>query len=129
MAMRSFDIVRDVLDKQLVDRDDMRMGRADGVILELRDGEPPRIDHFELGFAVLARRLHPRVESWFLALRNRWSVRRNARFLIPWERVMEVNQHCVKLDIEAGKSPAFEWERWLRRNVIEKIPGMKGASE
>ena len=69
------DIIRDILDKQLVDREDTEMGRVDGIVLSIDDGAP-RIDHFELGFVVLARRLHPRLERWLQALRSRWTVRR-----------------------------------------------------
>jgi hypothetical protein len=123
MAMRRLGLVRDVLDKQLVDREDIDMGRADGVILEVRDGAPPRIDHLELGFVVLARRFHPRVERWLEAIRERWSVRRSARQIVPWSKVIEVDQHHVKLDLEAGKTPAFDWERWLRKNIVTKLPG------
>ena len=57
------DFIRDLLDKQLVDSEDTRMGRADGVVMIVDDEGPPRIDHLELGFAVLARRIHPRVRS------------------------------------------------------------------
>ena len=47
--------------------------------LAQRNRTMPRIDHLELGFAVLARRLHPRLERWLQSLRERWSVRRSAR--------------------------------------------------
>jgi len=54
------DLLRDILDKQIIDRDLTSLGRVDGIVLELRDNAPPRIDAIELGFAVLARRLGPR---------------------------------------------------------------------
>jgi hypothetical protein len=127
MAMQSFDLVRDVLDKQLVDREETEMGRVDGIVIELRDGAPPRVDHLELGFAVLASRLHPRLEEWLNALRKRWSVRRSGRYHVPWERVREVAEHHITLDVAVEETPAFDWERWLRRNVVQKIPG--GAEE
>lgn len=124
MSLRHFDVIREILDKQLLDRDDNRMGRIDGVVLEVLEDGPPRVDHFELGFIVLARRLHPKLESWFASLR-RWSVRRSARQIVPWSAVTEVTQHHVKLNVEVDETPAFDWERWLRKNVVEKLPGGK----
>ena len=117
------DIVRDILDKQLCDREEIFMGRVDGLVLEVSEDGPPRVDHFELGFAVLARRIHPRVERWLQAIRKRWSVRKNARQIVPWSAVLEVTPQHIKLDLAALETPAFDWERWLRKHVIRKIPG------
>jgi hypothetical protein len=52
-------LARDVLDKQIVDEDGDRMGRVDGVLIELPPDGPPRIAGLQLGFLVLAARLHP----------------------------------------------------------------------
>ncbi len=123
---QELDLARDVLDKQLVDSDDTAMGRVDGIVLAIGDGAP-RIDHFELGFSVLARRLHPRVEQWLQVLR-RWSPRRTARQIVPWSAVLEINNHEVRLDLKAIDTPAFDWERWLRKHIVSKIPGCGEAS-
>ncbi|HEX3526734.1 MAG TPA: hypothetical protein VH988_06680 [Thermoanaerobaculia bacterium] len=117
------DLVRDVLDKQLVDREGEEMGRVDGVILEIRPDGPPRIEAFELGFVVLARRIHPRVESWLNWLRARWSVRKTARYRIPWAKVQEIREGEIQVDLRAQETPAYDWEIWLRRNVIRHLPG------
>jgi hypothetical protein len=124
--VKHLDLLRDVLDKQVVDREETKMGRVDGIVLELRDGEPPRVAALEMGFATLARRLHPRAEAWLEALRKRWSVRRTARFRPPWEKVLDVNQHHVRLDVDEEETPAFDWERWLRFHVVSRVPGEKG---
>ncbi len=120
---QELDLARDVLDKQLVDSDDTAMGRVDGIVLAIGDGAP-RIDHFELGFSVLARRVHPRVEQWLQVLR-RWSPRRTARQIVPWSAI---NSHEVRLDLKAIDTPAFDWERWLRKHIVSKIPGCGEAS-
>ena len=36
--MAEINLIRDVLDNQLVDRDGRRMGRVDGIVAELREG-------------------------------------------------------------------------------------------
>lgn len=56
------DIIRDVLDNQLVDRHQRKMGRVDGIVVELQEGQPPRLAYLEVGFPVLARRIHPHLE-------------------------------------------------------------------
>ena len=50
------DLVRDVLDELLRDRRGRKMGRVDGIVLELRDGEPPRVVALHSGLETLARR-------------------------------------------------------------------------
>ena len=117
------DLVRDVLDKQLLDRDGEEMGRVDGVILELRPNDPPRVDALELGFVVLAHHIHPRVESWLNWLRSRWTVRRTARYHIPWSKVQEIHERGISVDVRVQDTPAFDWESWLRRHVIRHLPG------
>jgi sporulation protein YlmC with PRC-barrel domain len=113
--MQQFDLIRDVLDKQLVDDVKKQMGRVDGIVLELREGEPPRVDHFEVGFAVLAERVLPRAGKWVDRLP--WSV--------PWDKVREVTQHHIILDFDAERTPAFDWELWLRKHIVDKLPGGK----
>lgn len=117
--MKTLDLARDLLDKQLVDRDETKMGRVDGVILELRGDRPPRVDAVEMGFTVLARRMGPRVTAWVEKLR-RWSVRKTAVQRIAWNKVMEIKPYHVKLDVKALDTPAFAWERWLRDHFVAK---------
>ena len=121
--MKELELVRDVLDKELIDCKETNMGRVDGVVLDVGDG-PPRIDRFELGFVVLARRVHPRLEQLVMWLR-RWSVRKSARYGIPWEKVLDVTPDHIQVDLEAMKTPAFDWERWMRKHIVEKLPGGK----
>ena len=56
------DVVRDILDKQLLDRHGQRIGRVDGLILDIRGNKPPRLAYIELGAVTLARR-HGRFTS------------------------------------------------------------------
>jgi len=122
--MKKVQLVREVLDQQLVDACDRKMGRADGVVLELRDGAPPRVDHFEVGFVVLAERIHPRLEKWVEALHKRFGVRPNARWNVPFEKMKEMDEHKITLDFEdAMTTPALAWEKWLRDHIVAHLPG------
>ena len=121
--MDEIDLARDVLDQQLIDRNGTKMGRVDGLVIAFEADGRPRVDHFELGFAVLAGRMHPRFERWLNAIRKRWSVREIARQIVPWSDVAELTENHIKLSIDAFTTPAFDWERWLRDHVVTKIPG------
>jgi hypothetical protein len=124
------ELARDILDQQVVDREETKMGRVDGLVLELREGLPPRVDHIEMGGVVLARRLSPRLERWVDGWRRRFGVRKVARYKVPWSAVLELNSYHLKLDVAALDTPNFDWERWLRDHVIEHIPRpFKGKEE
>jgi sporulation protein YlmC with PRC-barrel domain len=127
------ELARDVLDKQVVDREETKMGRVDGLVLELREGLPPRIDHIEMGAVVLARRLSPGLERWVDGWRRRFGVRKVARYRVPWSAVQEITSYHLKLDVAALDTPTFDWERWLQDHVIKHIPmplkGKEGGGE
>ena len=117
-------LVRDILDKQLLDHQEHNpMGMVDGIVMELRDdGEPPRLTAIESGVPVLARRIHPKLEPLVRALGRRFGVRRGLVYRIPWSRV---TSHAVEveIDVQADRTPATAWERWLRKHVTRYVPG------
>lgn len=116
------DLIRDVLDNQIVDRNQHRMGKVDGIVIELRDGEPPRLAYIEVGMPTLARRLHPRLQHWVTALTRKWGAKQDKPFRIPWAKVRDVGID-VEVDLEAEETPALGYEKWLRENIIKRIPG------
>src|SRR4051812_25691959 len=71
----SMDVFRDLLDKQIEDRDDERMGRVDALVCELRANGPPVITDLEVGGVSVARRIHPRLEHWAEQLHKKLGVR------------------------------------------------------
>src|SRR3954466_5407599 len=92
-------LVREVLDKKIVDRDEKKMGRVDGILLRVRDGAPPVVESLELGWVTVAARIHPVVATLVAAAHRRFSVRRSARYHVSWTRVSDVNAHRVKVDV------------------------------
>lgn len=115
-------IIRDVLDNQLVDRNQRNMGKVDGIVMECKQGEPPRIAYIEVGLPTLARRLHPRLENWMTALEEKWGAKHNKSYRIPWSKVRDVGID-VKVDVEAENTPVLGYEQWLREHIIKRIPG------
>lgn len=122
-------LFRDLLDLQVEDREDERVGRVDAITVELREGKPPRVASLELGFVPLARRMHPRLEAIAERWHKRLGVRRGARYHIPWTAVLDLDVHRVKVDVKADETPALDWERWLRRHIVGRIPGNSTEEE
>lgn len=115
-------VIRDVLDKQLVDRHGRPMGKADGVVMEWSAGEQPQLAYIEVGVITLASRLHKRLGKWVEALVKRFGDKESECYRIPWSKVV-LTGIDLTVDVEAENTPPLAFERWLRRRVIGRIPG------
>lgn len=116
------ELARDLLDQQVHDRDGEKMGKVDGVVLELRAGAPPRVAAIEIGPVALGRRLHPILGRWARALEIGCGVAADSPLRVPMARVAEVGMD-VRLDLKAKDTIAWAWERWLGEHVVDRIPG------
>lgn len=111
------DLGRDLLDQLLLDQDWQRIGRVDGVIIELRDGAPPRVAAMELGAVTLARRIHPAVERWLRALARRLKIDVTP-VRIPLTAFRDVGLD-IQLELDAATRRAVRAvDRWLVRHVL-----------
>jgi sporulation protein YlmC with PRC-barrel domain len=117
------DLIRDVLDNQLVDNRNRRMGKADGIIMVLRKGKPPRVAYIEVGGPTLAARLHPKLGEWATKLAKRFG-RGGEIYRIPWSKVKSVGID-IKVLVDAEETSALALEQWLREHVVNRIPGGK----
>ena len=120
------DLIRDVLDKKLVDREHCMMGRVSGLLMHVGESSQPRVTHVLIGGDTLWMRIHPALGRFSNALRGMWGPKRSEPVKIPWSRVETVGKD-VKLDVEAKETGALDWEIWVAKNIIERIPG--GGSE
>lgn len=116
------DLVRDILDKKIVDREDCAMGRVDGLVMQFGEHSQPRITHIEIGGKTLWSRLHPAFATLAGRLARAWGPKRDGPVRIPWSRVLTTGKH-VKLDVKAIETGALDWEIWIARHIIERIPG------
>lgn len=116
------DLIRDVLDKKLVDREDCEMGCVDGLVMQFGDRSQPRITHIQIGGSTLWMRLHPGFARLAANLARMWGPKRGEPVRIPWSRVMTIGRD-IKLDIRAKETGAIDWEIWIARHIIERIPG------
>jgi sporulation protein YlmC with PRC-barrel domain len=116
------DVIRDVLDNQIVDRNQRKMGKVDGIIIEIRDGQPPRLAYLETGATTLAQRLHPRLARWVAAIERRWGAKNSQPCRIPWSKIRDIGID-VEVDVDAEQTSVLAYEQWLRKRVIKRIPG------
>ena len=115
----------DVLDSQLVDRTEEKIGRVDVLLLELEEGRPPRAATIVVGSAARAAR----VGGWMVAVRRAvralFARRVEHESRIPFDAVRRVADN-IQVDVDGKTLDAGHRERWLREHVICKIPGAEG---
>jgi sporulation protein YlmC with PRC-barrel domain len=116
------DIVRDVLDAQLIDAGGRPLGKVDGIAVEIEEGRPPRLLYLEVSGITLARRVHHRLGVWAEWLARRFSPSGGISLRIPWSRIAKLGGN-IQVQVHAETSTAWAWERWLRDRVIGRIPG------
>jgi len=112
----------EVLDQQVIDRSGELMGKVDGIMLELREGKPPRVASLVIGGGTAARRVHPGLAEWLLRWRRRWGPKDDQPLKVPWSKVLKIGID-VQVDVDAKRTPAWAWENWLRDYIIGRIPG------
>jgi hypothetical protein len=115
-------IVRDVLDKKLFDRNNDRMGRVDGLIMQVPQRGQPRITHITIGGRPLAHRIGSRTAAVTRWIAERVGPKRLAPIRIPWSAVKTAGRD-IRLDVDAIESGARAWETWIEKNIIDHIPG------
>lgn len=121
-------VVHDVLDKALLDHEDEAMGRVDGLVMHVGEHTQPRITHIVIGGTALWDRVHPAIGRLSQRLARIWGPKRTSPVRIPWSRVNTVGRD-IKLDVEAKETGAIDWEIWIARNIIERIPGSGNDEE
>jgi sporulation protein YlmC with PRC-barrel domain len=123
MAGGGINLVRDLLDAQLVDRDERMIGRVDDIVLDVREGRPPRVAAMEVGAITLARRLHPRLGRWLRYVAVRWLPVSLRPVRLPLTLFRDVGVD-IELDVdEATTRRLLRLEHWLRRHVVGHLPG------
>jgi hypothetical protein len=116
-------VIRDVLDKQLMDRHGRPMGKADGVIMEWSAEKQPRLSFIEVGAITQAARLHERLAKSVEGLVRRFGAKLESEcYRIPWSKIV-LTGIDITVNVEAEETPPFTFERWLRSRVIGRIPG------
>lgn len=116
------DVVRDVLDTSVVDRNGREMGRVDGILLEYGDG-PPHITALLIGPSALGSRLHPALGQFVSRLERRLGIDRPQPTTIAVGDVDTIGGD-IRLRLAIGDTAAAAFEHLLR-GWIAKLPGSR----
>jgi hypothetical protein len=73
---------------------------------------------------VLGERFGKRIGRWVKLAAMKWGLRRGERTRVKWEEVRWVYSE-IKVDVDGDQTPALEWEHWLGKKVIAKLPRSK----
>jgi hypothetical protein len=115
-------LVAEVLDQQLCDARGKPAGRVDGIVLELRDDKPPRVAFVEVSPITFLARINRRLGQWYARRDSRFGEGRGVPFRIPWTRLTPSGT-SLQLDFDSEATPIVAVEEWLRRHIVERIPG------
>jgi len=119
-------LVRDVIDKLLVDRMHEPLGRADGIVLVLNDDGQPRVSRIQVGSTVLAYRLSRILGRIARKLGARFGLRGGQPVRVSFSKVCSTGIEIV-IDTSGDRFPSLAWERWIRRHITRFIPSLKGS--
>jgi len=117
------DVVHDVLDKHITDRNGREMGRVDGILLDVRPNEAPRLAAVVIGASALGFRVNPIVGRWVHGVEYGVGIGEERPIRIDFSHVAEVGEK-VKVDVTVAESGAETLERRLREWIL-KIPGSR----
>ena len=117
-------LFRSVLDKRVLARGGTKLGRVDGIVLQLREGKAPRVMSLELGAITLAGRLSARLGKWVAGIKDKIGVGENVPVRIPFEKITSRGMD-IKVGLDAEDTNALQWEEWLSDRILKHIPGSR----
>ena len=117
------DLVNDMLDQQVVDRNGVELGRVDSIIFEMRDDGAPVVAAIEIGFIALAQRLHPFLGRCARALEMIAGVEANRPVRVPFSKIIDLEPD-VRLDLTSSEIASLAFDQKARR-IVAAIPGAK----
>jgi len=115
-------LARHILDKQILDRDGENAGKADGIVLSLRDGKPPLVSYVEVSPITLLSRFNRALARWYARHDRRFGKGRGVPFRIPITRITR-DGPSLRMDLDVEATPINAFEDWLRIHIVEKMPG------
>ncbi|MFF4892436.1 hypothetical protein ACIBOV_30340 [Micromonospora chersina] len=121
-------LAKQVLDRQIVDVDGRLVGRVDDIAFAVDEEGYPYVDCLLTGQGALGQRIGGRVGRLLVAVADRFTDDPPVPPLrVPLDRVDRVDS-AVRLRCPAADLPPSPVESWLRRHLIDRIPGANRAS-
>ncbi|WP_320067891.1 PRC-barrel domain-containing protein [Micromonospora sp. RTGN7] len=119
---------RQLLDRQIVDRDGRLVGKVDDVEFGVDTDRVPYVTALLTGQGALGQRIGGRVGRLLVAVADRFVDDPSAAPLrIPYPMVERVDS-AVRLRTRLDELPGSPTEAWVRRHLIDRIPGSNRAS-
>ncbi|MBD0338982.1 MAG: hypothetical protein ICV67_06835 [Thermoleophilia bacterium] len=119
-----------LLDKQIVDRDRLPVGRVDDLELAVEDGAVVGVEAILTGAQALGERLGGMLGRWLAGSAARLRpgggegpTRIDPALVVELEPFVSLSARLEELPDVAGL------ERWLARNVVGRLPGAGDARE
>jgi sporulation protein YlmC with PRC-barrel domain len=117
------DVVRDVLDKGVVDRHGREMGRVDGIVLDNETNQPPRLAAILIGPAALGDRLHPMCGRFMRRLEKWLGLDHNRPVRIDFSDINSIERK-IRVRLTVGETAVDAVEQRLRAWVV-RLPGAR----
>ncbi|MFI2435290.1 PRC-barrel domain-containing protein [Streptomyces sp. NPDC018693] len=113
----------ELLDRQVLDSRGTPLGKVDDLLFTEADANgPPALTALLIGQRAFGARLGGRLGQWWTRLAERLSGRQGP-FEVPVAAIDEIGT-VVRLSSPAEAFPRLTApERWLRRNVVSRLPG------
>lgn len=116
-------LFRDVMDKELVDRDGHKAGKVDDIVLQLRPGELPAVRAILTGHGALTPILPAPIAHLARWLEQRiLSIDALEAQTVAWEHVSHIDV-AVHLDVDRVEANLMRTEEAISRRYIERLPG------
>lgn len=115
-------LVRDLLDRRIVDAHGVIVGRVDGVELEVDPSGPPRVSTLLVGGSIPAARIGAWARRLAIRGRRRLGRKRPTLVRIPWRDVDHLGRDVRLLESARASETRF-WERWIRDHIVDRLPG------
>ena len=109
------DLVRDVLDKRIIDRNGRDVGRADRIVLQIRPDRPPRVSAIEVGPSALGHRVSRTLGCFAEAFECALGIREGRPLRIQVSDVAIGTP--LRVSLAVGETAANAIEQRLRRSV------------
>ena len=117
------DVVRDVLDKSVVDRNGREMGRVDGILADYQPNQPVRLAAIVIGPAALGDRLHPSIGRLVRRIEKRLALGQNRPAQIEFADIDHIETK-IRVRLTISDTAVAAIEQRLRAWVL-KLPGAR----
>lgn len=118
-----------LLDRQILDSNDTPVGKVDDLEFVIGEDGRPVVSAILIGPLVLGARLGGRLGVWVTAIARRLRADVEPEPVrIPIDDVRELGD-TVNLRVPVEDTDALRLEDWLRKKVIERLPGAQHAAE